>query len=138
MAEIYDGKMVRAWMASGIAARVVICSTLAMSDGGRTSTRKSDFSRCCWSLFILDRIHGSSLRTLPTISDEGVLPEMPSYAPPGETISLRHTAMDSNVGRFQAEKDDGINSYALQLLTIWGRLMGYLKSIKQAIANMHG
>ncbi|KAK5279097.1 hypothetical protein LTR40_008282 [Exophiala xenobiotica] len=131
MAEIYDGKMVRAWMASGVAARVVICSTLAMSEGGKTSTRKSDFSRCCWSLFVLDRIHGSSLRTLPTISDEGILPEMPSYASSGETISLRHTAMDVNVGRFQAEKDDGINSYALQLLTIWGRLMGYLKSIKQ-------
>ncbi|KIW16812.1 hypothetical protein PV08_04002 [Exophiala spinifera] len=126
LAEIYDGRMVSAWMASGVAARVIICSNLAILEAGRPTARKSDLSRCCWSLLVLDRIHGSSLRTIPAISDEGILPEMPT--------SIAHVFDRVRVAeptRYNEEKDEGIRSYSLQLLITWGRLMQYLKSIKQ-------
>lgn len=122
-----DGKMVRAWMASGIGARAVICSNLAMAESGRITVRKTDLARCCWSLFILDRIHGSSLRSLPAISDSGILPEPPPCSKQPGFLDLRSEV----TGRMGDETDDGIGSYALQLLTTWGRLMAYLKTVKQ-------
>ncbi|KAI1618688.1 hypothetical protein EDD36DRAFT_39323 [Exophiala viscosa] len=128
LSEIYDGKMVRAWMASGIASRALICSNLAMAESGRPIGRKTELSRCCWSLFILDRIHGSSLRTLTAISDAAILPEAP---PSSKQPLINSTSRGPTEPRMPDERDDGICSYALQLLTIWGRLMAYLKTIKQ-------
>ncbi|KAK4938519.1 hypothetical protein LTR10_021051 [Elasticomyces elasticus] len=128
LSEIYDGKMVRAWMASSIAARAFICSNLAMADSGRVPTRRTELSRCCWSLFILDRIHGSSLRTLPAISDTAILPEAPPSSKQPLFASMTGEATEI---RILDGRDDGIGSYALQLLTTWGRLMTYLKTIKQ-------
>lgn len=102
-----------------------------MPDPGKGLTKKADLSRCCWSLFILDRIHGSSFRTLPAIPDELTLPEMPPCArQPENPLAISSTA--DELGDLSTEEtDNGITSYALQLLTIWGRLMSYLRSIRQ-------
>ncbi|KIX02733.1 uncharacterized protein Z518_08675 [Rhinocladiella mackenziei CBS 650.93] len=127
LGEIADGKMVRAWMALGIAARMAICTNLSISETGKSKTRNSDMSRCIWSLFILDRIHGSSFRTVPAITDEDILPEMPQCAAQPRKLPL--TEIEDL--RILEEKDDGINSYSLQLLSTWGRLMSYLKTIRQ-------
>lgn len=103
-----------------------------MADAARNSAGRSELSRCCWSLFILDRIHGSSFRILPAIPDQGILPEPPhctkkALAPP----AISNAADEPGDARLAETRDEGINSYALRLLTTWGRLMSYLKSIKQ-------
>ena len=120
-------------MATGIAARVAICTSLSITDGGKTGSKHSEqLSRCWWSLFILDRIHGSSFLTLPAISDESILPEIPPCAiRPGRLAATRTAPDDLGDPRIIEENDDGINSYGLQLLSIWGRLMAYLKTIRR-------
>lgn len=123
--------MARAWMTIGIAARMAICSSLSGHEV-RKAANSADLSRCCWSIFILDRIHGSSFRILPAISDETILPETPPCAARPETsVAIANAAHDLGDPATPEEKDDGINSYALQLLSIWGRLMSYLKTIRQ-------
>ena len=125
--------MIKALMAIGVAARLAVCTTLSLSDAGKSAPRKSDeISRCCWSLFILDRTHGSSFRTLLAIPDESILPEMPPCTVRPTGSSATGTApSDLADPRTSREKDDGINSYALQLLSVWGRLMSYLKTTRK-------
>ncbi|EXJ80923.1 hypothetical protein A1O3_07211 [Capronia epimyces CBS 606.96] len=124
--------MARAWMAVGIAARLAICANMSRSEMGRSVTRKSDLSRCYWSIFILDRIHGSSFRALQAISDETILPEMPPCAKqPRISLTLQHVLDKAGDSPVVDENDNGINSYALQLLSTWGRLMVYLKTIRK-------
>ncbi|KIW95567.1 uncharacterized protein Z519_04152 [Cladophialophora bantiana CBS 173.52] len=126
LSEIEDGKMTRAWMALGVAVRMAVCSNV-MCRTTKSISSNPELSRCCWSLFILDRMHGSSFRGLPTISTEETLPEMPPSAK-GPML-----AFSNRPAEFEAveEKDAGIYAYALQLLSIWGRLMAYLKTIRQ-------
>ncbi|OAP60439.1 hypothetical protein AYL99_05441 [Fonsecaea erecta] len=126
LSEIADGKTTRAWMALGVAVRMAVCSNI-MSNTTKNVTPNTDLSRCCWSLFILDRMHGSSFRSLPAISTEEIMPEMPPAA------KLPLSTLGNRSAEFEVveEKDAGINSYVLQLLSIWGRLMSYLKTIKQ-------
>jgi hypothetical protein len=121
--------MKRAWIAVGVATRLAVCSGLI--DGtGKPVTASPALSRCCWSLYILDRIHGSSFRTLPAISIENTLPEMPPSVPRPELLE-RVNSNEPADPQLAVERDAGISSYALQLLSIWGRLMSYLKTIKQ-------
>ncbi|KIW85378.1 hypothetical protein Z517_00768 [Fonsecaea pedrosoi CBS 271.37] len=128
LSEIADGKTTRAWMALGVAVRMAVCSnTMFNAATSTTVSANSELSRCCWSLFILDRMHGSSFRCLPAISSEEAMPEMPPIAKrPSLTLPNRLAEFEG-----AEEKDAGISSYALQLLSIWGRLMSYLKTIKQ-------
>ncbi len=116
--------MSSAWMTIGIAARMLICANIP--------PKSTDICRCYWSIFILDRIHGSSFRILPAISDETILPEMPPCAQRPES-HLTVSGLVTDAGDLGATEEDemGINSCALQLLSIWGRLMTYLKSIRQ-------
>ncbi|KIY01034.1 uncharacterized protein Z520_03700 [Fonsecaea multimorphosa CBS 102226] len=126
LSEIADGKSTKAWMALGVAVRMAVCSNTMLSTA-KTASPNTELSRCYWSLFILDRMHGSSFRVLPAISTEEIMPEMPPSAKrPTSTLSVRPPECE-----VVEEKDSGINSYALQLLSIWGRLMSYLKTIRQ-------
>ncbi|KAJ9609984.1 hypothetical protein H2200_006314 [Cladophialophora chaetospira] len=124
-----DGNMRKAWIAVGVATRLAISSGIMGTkiDGVLVN---SELSRCCWSLFILDRIHGSSFLTLPAIFNEDSFPEMPP-SPARPDVSNQNAAIESGEPQITLEKDLGINSYALQLLSIWGRLMSYLKNIRQ-------
>ncbi|OQV07892.1 Fungal specific transcription factor domain-containing protein [Cladophialophora immunda] len=126
LSEIADGKTMRAWMALGVAVRMAICSNTMFSTA-KTVSPNTDLSRCCWSLFILDRMHGSSFRSLPAIPTEENLPEMP---PSGRRPPLALSNRSADLEGVE-EKDAGIDSYALQLLSIWGRLMAYLKTIRE-------
>ncbi|OAL32568.1 hypothetical protein AYO20_07878 [Fonsecaea nubica] len=113
---------------AGVAVRMAVCSnTMFNAATSTTVSANPELSRCCWSVFILDRMHGSSFRCLPAISTEEAMPEMPPVAKrPSLTLPNRLAEFEG-----AEEKDAGINSYALQLLSIWGRLMSYLKTIKQ-------
>ena len=124
-----DGNMRKAWIAVGVATRLAISSGLmgAKIDGVLVSP---ELSRCCWSLFILDRIHGSSFLNLPAIFIEDSLPEMPP-SPTRPDLANQTASNESGEQQLAPEKDLGIGSYALQLLSIWGRLMLYLKTIRQ-------
>lgn len=113
-------------MALGVAVRFALCTNMLISETVKGASSSTELARCCWSLFILDRIHGSSFRILPAISEESLLPGKPSY-----TRRPNIAAPTSDAPDIGDERDEGITSYALQLLSIWGRLMAYLKSIKQ-------
>ncbi|OCT51150.1 hypothetical protein CLCR_08205 [Cladophialophora carrionii] len=129
--EIEDGNMKGAWMTVGVAARLAVCSGL-MSSAAKGAVVTADHSRSYWSLFILDRIHGSSFRSVPAISTDDAVPEMPPSARRPEYLGLT-SPNDLEEPQAAEEKDAGINSYALQLLSIWGRLMSYLKTISQGV-----
>lgn len=119
-------------MAIGIAARLAICTNMFTPEAGRTVPRKPDISRCYWTLFILDRIHGSSFRTLQAMGDETILSEMPPCPKqPGRGLISQMVSNEADSSPLAEENDDGVNSYGLQLLSTWGRLMIYLKTIKQ-------
>ncbi|ETI22844.1 hypothetical protein G647_06921 [Cladophialophora carrionii CBS 160.54] len=126
-----DGNMKRAWMTVGVAARLAVCSGL-MSSTAKGAVVTADHSRCYWSLFILDRMHGSSFRSVPAISTDDAVPEMPPSARRPEYLGLT-SPNDLEEPQAAEQKDAGINSYALQLLSIWGRLMSYLKTISQGV-----
>jgi hypothetical protein len=126
-----DGNMKRAWMAVGVATRLAVCSGL-MSSTVKGVAVSAEHSRCYWSLFILDRIHGSSFRSVPAILTDEAFPEMPPSARRPEGLGLT-SPNDLEEPQAAEEKDAGINSYALRLLSIWGRLMSYLKTIRQGV-----
>ncbi|KIW66663.1 hypothetical protein, variant [Phialophora macrospora] len=131
LSEIADGNMKGAWMAVGVATRLAVCSGL-MSSTAKGAVVSSDHSRCYWSLFILDRIHGSSFRSIPAILTDDAFPEMPPSArrPEGLGLTLPNDLEEPQAAE---DKDAGINSYFLRLLSIWGRLMSYLKTIRQGV-----
>lgn len=115
-------------MAIGVATRLAMCSGL-MSSALKGASISSEHSRICWSLFLLDRMHGSSFQCLPAISTEDVLPEMPSSA--GRPATMGQTGSgEPGDPQSSIEKDAGIGSYALRLMSIWGRLMSYLGTAK--------
>ena len=89
-----------------------------------------ELSRCCWSLFILDRIYGSSFQSLPAIVNEENLPEMPPSAKRPYSL-LSDLPKDLGGTQIEKQNDAGINVYALQLLSIWGRLMAYLRTTRK-------
>ncbi|EXJ58182.1 hypothetical protein A1O7_05607 [Cladophialophora yegresii CBS 114405] len=129
LSEIADGNMKRAWMAVGVATRLAVCAGL-MSSKVKGVIVSAEHSRCYWSLFILDRIHGSSFWGVPAIPAGNAAPEMPLSVKRPEYLELT-SPNDLEEPQAAEEKDAGINSYALQLLSIWGRLMSYLKTISQ-------
>jgi hypothetical protein len=118
-------------MTTGIAVRLAISTNVLTSGPGRGPSKKSEaLQRCCWSLFVLDKIYNSSFQTLPAIPEEAVLPEKPPspltpHAASGEVSEAQRSLQ--NLGQF----DDGVTSYSLQLLSTWGHLMVYLKNIRQ-------
>ncbi len=120
-------------MSVGVATRLAVCSGL-ISGAAKTSNISPEHSRCHWSLFILDRIHGSSFRSVPAISADIALPDMPPSARRPESLVLVPTLSNEPEEPPPAdEKDAGISSYTLQLLSTWGRLMSHLKSIRQGV-----
>ena len=133
MALIPDGNMKRAWMTVGVATRLAVCSGL-ISGTTNASTISSEHSRCFWSLFILDRIHGSSFRSVPAMSADLSLPDMPPSARRPESLApVLTSSNDPEEPPVADETDAGISSYTLQLLSIWGRLMSHLKTIRQGV-----
>jgi hypothetical protein len=118
-------------MTAGAATRLAVCSGL-MSGTGKGVSTNPEVLRCCWSLFVLDRIHGSSFRSIPALSNEDVLPEMPPSVQRPASLGTATSAEAEEYHGTEA-KDAGINSYGLRLLSIWGRLMSYLKTIRQGV-----
>ncbi|KAK5052608.1 hypothetical protein LTR84_002473 [Exophiala bonariae] len=129
--DIADSNKVRAWMTTGIAVRLAISTSILTSGPGRSILKKPDaLQRCCWSLFILDKIYNSSFQTLPAIPEEAVMPDKPVSPPTPHTASdegLEYQRMLHNTGQV----DEGVTSYFMQLLSAWGSLMVYLKNIRQ-------
>jgi hypothetical protein len=123
--------MRRAWIVIGVATRLAICSGL-IGNTVKGAALNSEHLRCCWSLFILDRLHGSSFRTLPAIVSADMLPDLPPSVRRPEILGLTSLS-DPEESQVVEEKDDGINSYALRLLSIWGRLMSHLKTVRQGV-----
>lgn len=118
-------------MTTGIAVRLAISTNVLTSGSGRGPPKKSEaLQRCCWSLFVLDKIYNSSFQTLPAIPEEAVLPEKPPspLTPHAASDELSEAQRSlQNAGQL----DDGVTSYSLQLLSTWGHLMVYLKNIRQ-------
>jgi hypothetical protein len=122
--------MGRSLMAIGIGARMINCTGLLSSHV--TDSRSEDLSRCAWGLFMLDKLHGSSFRTLPAFPNTLILPPIlyPSAPrPPSSPLSGIHVAgmRDSVTPDLE---DSGITFYCLRLVTIWAHVMAYLKTIK--------
>jgi len=131
MLTLIDSKNIRAWLTTGIAVRLAISTNILTSGSGRALSKKPEaLQRCCWSLFVLDKIYNSSFQTLPAIPEDVVLPEKPPSPVTPHTIREK----SPEVQRFQqnaGQVDDGVTSYSLQLLSTWGHLMVYLKHIRQ-------
>jgi hypothetical protein len=71
-------------------------------------------------------MYGSSFHTLPSLPDETILPDKPPAVP-----TPRSHSTESDPTLLAHETDDGIGSYCLELLSIWARVMSYLRGIKQ-------
>lgn len=80
-------------------------------------------SRCCWSLFALDRVYGCTLTASPSLSTESMLPEYPSS--PSRPVSP-----GDNITPDPSVNDLGVTAYYLQLLSIWGTTVKYMQEIK--------
>lgn len=122
--------MGRAFMAVGIGARMINCTNLLSLHASESKSK--DLSRCAWSLFMLDKFHGSSFRTLPAFPNNIMPPATPyPSAPPPTNDPLSGTEIASVRDSVTPDLDDnGINFYCLRLITIWARVMAYLKTIK--------
>lgn len=126
-----DSKKIRAWLTTGIAVRLAISTNVLTCGSGRASSKKPEaLQRCCWSLFVLDKIYNSSFQTLPAIPEEAALPEKPPSPLTPHSVSEEGPEvqrLQQNAGQV----DDGVTSYSLQLLSAWGHLMVYLRNIRQ-------
>lgn len=128
---VTDSKKIRAWMTTGIAVRLAISTGMLTGSVSRGPSKKSDaLQRCCWSLFVLDKIYNSSFQTLPAIPEEAVMPEKPASPSTPHTAS-EEGSEDQRMLQSPAQIDEGVTSYSLQLLSAWGHLMTYLKNIRQ-------
>ncbi|KIV90094.1 hypothetical protein PV10_07436 [Exophiala mesophila] len=131
LSDIADSKKVQAWLTVGVAVRLAICTYSSSLTTSRSNARKSDdYSRCFWTLFVLDKIYGTSFQSLTAVPDEGILPEKP--------VSVRTPSSNANMRpegprgvQVQEAADEGISSYCLNLISTWGQLMAFLKDIKQ-------
>lgn len=99
-----------------------------------SDSRSEDFSRCAWSLFMLDKFHGSSFRTSPAFPNNIMPPTAPyPSAPPPQAPSgpLSGTEISGRRNSLTPDLDDnGIDFYCLRLTAIWASVMAYLKTIK--------
>lgn len=97
-----------------------------------TDSRSEDFSRCTWGLYMLDKLHGSSFRTLPAFPNN--LPPPPTLYPSAARLPsspiLRLDVAGMRDSVTPDLKDSGINFYCLRLVAIWAQVMAYLKTIK--------
>ncbi|RMD42912.1 hypothetical protein DV735_g2198, partial [Chaetothyriales sp. CBS 134920] len=134
--DILDSKPGSVFTTLGIASRYAILKDIlqpSTSQRPLLSANYEDLSRCCWNLFYLDRIYGTSApstSTAATLFNELALPELPASIthreiPPTSTASLVGEAPDTG-----PQSDLGIGHYALKLVSMWAMLMGYLKQTK--------
>lgn len=84
--------------------------------------------RCCWSLFALDRIYGSTLTVPPALSTEEVLPDYPISA-------NSPNPLPDQVAQVLPIKDIGVMAYQMILLSTWGQVMKFVQSIKDGVVD---
>lgn len=91
------------------------------------SIAEEDRSRCCWSIFILEKVFflGPSILQLdapPMVYTRS--PPSPLKPPAPEILGTSLSTLGS------ATKDLGILTYCLQLTSIWGDIAGYMRQIR--------
>jgi hypothetical protein len=131
LCHITDGRPRKAWMTLGVGVRFAICAGW-ISDSAKRPACTAEILRACWTLFVLDRMYGSSFRTLPAIMSSEDLPEMP-VSPKRPETSQSSLSGELGDNTIIDERDVGITACVLRLLSIWGRLMEYLRSIKNGL-----
>lgn len=85
-------------------------------------------SRVCWNLFVLDRMYCSTLTIPVALSTEELLPDYPTSAT-GSTSAVQLLSQTSTI------RDLGVHAYSLQLFSIWGAAMSYIRCVKDGEAE---
>ncbi|CAG9990857.1 unnamed protein product [Clonostachys byssicola] len=115
-----------AWMTIGIASRLVSCRALRSDENSNDKDRSL---RCRWSVFCLEKIFSPHM-SIPAKYLDGL--EYPSSAPLPPLLTSAG-AGDKVAGLYDSDEavtDLGINSYYIQMISVWGDVATWLHDIK--------
>ncbi|RAH41097.1 fungal specific transcription factor domain-containing protein [Aspergillus brunneoviolaceus CBS 621.78] len=132
LSDVAAGRHARVWMDAGIAARLVLCvSPTGAGSATEYASTRDDQRRCCWSVFILERVFapGPSLLHI----DSYPLGRVGYPVSPPRPRSLMANDDGSAPNAFASSAADlGIQAYCLQVTGLWYEVLGYLR---QRLAN---
>ncbi|PYH49448.1 uncharacterized protein BP01DRAFT_379016 [Aspergillus saccharolyticus JOP 1030-1] len=131
LCDLAAGRHARVWMNVGIAARLVLCFPAAGTGSAteKDSSMRDDQRRCCWSVYILERVFAAGPSLLGSSSLDP-LSQMGYPASPPRPRSLVANDDGSVPNAFptiRAAGDLGIQAYCLQVTGLWYEVLGYLR-----------
>jgi len=122
-------RFARAWMAIGTAARLEALFRLSQSRLSSSHLDDDTVSRCHWSIFILGRMVLSQDPDLLGSENPTTFPQ--SIEPPrGASMDIADRFVPVAVAEDELVYDLGINAYCMQVVSIWGELVGYHRQIR--------
>ncbi|KAL6702381.1 hypothetical protein ACN47E_002347 [Coniothyrium glycines] len=118
---IICGDKINAWTDIGVAARLAIATHAATPN-----YQSEEWSRAYWTLYALDHTYGASFSMVRAFSSKLSSPAYPRSSPPPSQVSQETyvTSMSEVTSTF------GIDTFFLQLLTIWGHTIDFVRKIK--------
>ncbi|RAL10692.1 fungal specific transcription factor domain-containing protein [Aspergillus homomorphus CBS 101889] len=132
LSDVAAGRHAQVWMDVGIAARLVLClSPAGIGLATDSSSTRDDQTRCCWSVYILERAFAPGPLLLGVSSHPLAQLGYPTSPPRPRSLVANDdgsvpTAFASNAA------DLGIHAYCLQVTELWYKVLGYLR---QRLAN---
>ncbi|KAJ4288651.1 hypothetical protein N0V90_011888 [Kalmusia sp. IMI 367209] len=116
-----DGNALIAWTDIGIGARLAIAAHSALP-----SRKGEEWSRVYWSMYMLDHTYGASFSMPRAFSSQILGPPYPQSIPPPAQLS-QETYLSST---FEDASAFGVDTFHLQLLTIWGNTMDFVRGMR--------
>lgn len=124
------GKQARTLMNISIASR--LAKSLKSSDSETNASHSEARNRCCWSIYILERVSTPGQNTLQT--DSSPLSKM--HVPPSPPKPPVDPEILNQPSLLPGNRDDrGIVTYCLQLTSIWGGVTAYMRQIRSGQAE---
>ncbi|KAF4543648.1 uncharacterized protein LTHEOB_347 [Lasiodiplodia theobromae] len=126
LADYLDGLTQRANLTVGIGIRLAYSLGFLKPRALDNISEDETISRCCWSLFALEKLFSLASGEPVPLLDENHLPRYPTSpeVPPSARSSLGSTS--------ETLVDLGIIAYCLQLTVVWGEVMKHVMKRKRS------